>query len=162
MGLFHDSWISQNVIFAWQLSTDLFDTFSLVSTISMAWNTVINIRLSRTLFGLLFMSIKRWHIFYITECFNPIAFSLWFRSSVLNCFKSLSWNPVHYFFCNSHNKDPIAHPHDERWGILMSLTHWGWDKMDAIFQTPFSNAFSWMINYEFRLEFYWSLFLLSN
>ena len=24
------------------------------------------------------------------------------------------------------------------------LTHWGWDKMDAISQTTFSNAFSWM------------------
>ena len=27
------------------------------------------------------------------------------------------------------------------------LTHWGWDKMDAISQTTFSNAFSWMKMY---------------
>ena len=27
---------------------------------------------------------------------------------------------------------------------LRVLTHWGWDKMDAISQTTFSNAFSWM------------------
>ena len=36
---------------------------------------------------------------------------------------------------------------------------WGRDTMDAISQTIFSNAFSWMKMYEFRLEFHWSLFL---
>ena len=39
------------------------------------------------------------------------------------------------------------------------LTHWGWDKMAAIFQTTFSNGFSWIKIYEFRLKFHWSLFL---
>ena len=39
------------------------------------------------------------------------------------------------------------------------LTHWGRDKMDAISQTTFSNAFSWMKMHEFRLRFHWSLFL---
>ena len=39
------------------------------------------------------------------------------------------------------------------------LTHWGRDKMAAIFQTTFSNPFSWMKLYEFRLRFHWSLFL---
>ena len=39
------------------------------------------------------------------------------------------------------------------------LTHWGWDKMAAIFQTTFSNAFSSMKIYEFRLKLHWSLFL---
>ena len=39
-----------------------------------------------------------------------------------------------------------------------SLTHWGWDKMDAISQTTFSKAFSWMKIFEFRLKFHWSLF----
>ena len=38
------------------------------------------------------------------------------------------------------------------------LTHWGRDKMTAIFQTTFSNGFSWMKMYEFRLTFHWSLF----
>ena len=38
------------------------------------------------------------------------------------------------------------------------LTHWGRDKMAAIFQTTFSNGFSWMKMYEFRLKFHWSLF----
>ena len=40
-----------------------------------------------------------------------------------------------------------------------TLTHWGRDKMVAIFQTTFSNGFSWMKMYEFRLTFHWSLFL---
>ena len=39
------------------------------------------------------------------------------------------------------------------------LTHWGWDKMVAILQTKFSNAFSWRKMYEFWLKFHWSLFL---
>ena len=38
-------------------------------------------------------------------------------------------------------------------------THWGQNKMAAIFQTTFSNAFSWMKMYEFRLRFHWRLFL---
>ena len=39
------------------------------------------------------------------------------------------------------------------------LTHWGWDNMAAIFQRTFSNVFSWMKMYEFRLRFHWYLFL---
>ena len=40
-----------------------------------------------------------------------------------------------------------------------ALTHCGQDKMDAISQTTFSSAISWMKMYEFRLKFHWSLFL---
>ena len=39
------------------------------------------------------------------------------------------------------------------------LTHWGRDKMAAIFQSTFWNAFSWMKMYEFCLRFHWSLLL---
>ena len=39
-----------------------------------------------------------------------------------------------------------------------SLTHWGRDEIDAISQTTFSNAFSWLKMFEFRLKFHWSLF----
>ena len=51
------------------------------------------------------------------------------------------------------------------WSILVwkhsyfPFTHWSQDKMAAIFQKTFSNAFSWMKIYEFQLEFHWSLFL---
>ena len=39
------------------------------------------------------------------------------------------------------------------------LTHWGRDKMDAIWQTMLSNALFWVKMLEFRLKFHWSLFL---
>ena len=39
-----------------------------------------------------------------------------------------------------------------------SLAHWGRHKMAAISQTTFSNAFSSMKMFEFRLKFQWSLF----
>ena len=42
---------------------------------------------------------------------------------------------------------------------FIELTHWGWDKMDAISQTTFSSAFSWMKMFELWLKFDWSLFL---
>ena len=36
---------------------------------------------------------------------------------------------------------------------IYMLTHWGWDEMDDISQTTFSNAFSWTKMYKFRLRF---------
>ena len=44
-------------------------------------------------------------------------------------------------------------------GKRLMLTHWGRDKMAAVSQTTFSNAFSWLKILEFRLRFHWSLFL---
>ena len=41
---------------------------------------------------------------------------------------------------------------------IVLLTHWGRDKMVVIFQTTFSNAFSWMKMNEFRLRFHLNLF----
>ena len=43
--------------------------------------------------------------------------------------------------------------------LYQVLTHWGWDKMDAISQTTFSSTFSWMKIFEFRLKYHRSLFL---
>ena len=42
---------------------------------------------------------------------------------------------------------------------ILLLTHWGRGKMDAISQTTFSRAFSWMKMFEFRLNCHWSVFL---
>ena len=39
------------------------------------------------------------------------------------------------------------------------LPHWGWDKMADIFQTTFSNAFSWMKMLALCIQFDWSFFL---
>ena len=46
-----------------------------------------------------------------------------------------------------------------RFSHVSTLTYWGRYKMDAISQTTFSSAFSWMKMFEFRLKFHWSLFL---
>ena len=43
--------------------------------------------------------------------------------------------------------------------LILYLTHWGRDKMAAIWQTTLSIAFSWMKMLVFRLNFHWSLFL---
>ena len=43
--------------------------------------------------------------------------------------------------------------------IYFCLTHLPLNKMDAISQTPFSNAFSWMKMLEFRFNFHQHLFL---
>ena len=40
-----------------------------------------------------------------------------------------------------------------------SLTHWGRDKVDVIFQATFWNGYSWLKMFKFRLKFHWSLFL---
>ena len=46
-----------------------------------------------------------------------------------------------------------------RWvNCVCHLTHWGRDEIDEILQTTFSNAFSWMKMYWFRLRFHWNLF----
>ena len=37
------------------------------------------------------------------------------------------------------------------------LTHWDRDTIDAILQTPYSNAFSWMKIYELLQKFHWNL-----
>ena len=43
--------------------------------------------------------------------------------------------------------------------IVWFKTHWGRDKLAAIFRTTLWNAFSWMKIYTLRLIFHWSLFL---
>ena len=57
-----------------------------------------------------------------------------------------------------HKSDGIAPDSCLLCQLLESLTHWGRDKMAAIFQTTFSKAFSWIKMYEFRLRFHWILF----
>ena len=41
-----------------------------------------------------------------------------------------------------------------------AITHWDRDKMAVIFQTTFSNTFSWMKTFEFRFKVHWILFLM--
>ena len=45
-----------------------------------------------------------------------------------------------------------------KWLMSLHLTHWGWDKMDAISQRAFSNALLSIKMHEFLLKFHWNLF----
>ena len=67
-----------------------------------------------------------------------------------------SWPPgwhVVFQFRNNHCYDLNQVTLD---GLLL---HWGRGKMANIFQTTFSNAFSWMKIFEFRIKFDWNFFL---
>ena len=44
-----------------------------------------------------------------------------------------------------------------RQGLAKPALNWGRHKIAAIFQRTFSNVFSWMKMYQFRLRFHWSL-----
>ena len=63
------------------------------------------------------------------------------RNSNFTCYREM-WHTTNNYMCSP----------------PQLLTHWGWDKMAVIFQTTFSNAFSRMKIYGFRLRFHWSLF----
>ena len=69
---------------------------------------------------------------------------------------SISWHFI------SRWKDSREEIMSSTWSVFWNrrnLTHGGRDEMDAIWQTTFSSAFSWMKIFEFRLKFHWSLFL---
>ena len=77
---------------------------------------------------------------------NAENVSIWWRHHELNIL-DMNWNSL-----NSDNS--FISPRGNK-----LTTHWGRDKMAAIFRTKFSNGFSWMKMYEFLLKFHWSLFL---
>ena len=99
------------------------------------------------------------------------AYLLWQQSPNI---KEHTWTPVcclrlnikmvSHQHRNSHYKDTkfllpsydMLIPMPEK--MVFVLTQWGRDKMDAIWQRTFSNAFSWMKMFEFQLKFHWSLF----
>ena len=67
---------------------------------------------------------------------------------------------IYFIICTIHSRAQKCipcHCVSLKWREV--LTHWGRDKMAAIFQTTLSNAFSWMKMLEFRLKYHWSLFL---
>ena len=63
----------------------------------------------------------------------------------------LSWSTISALFPVAWPLEMMAGLSDPR--VPCFLTHWGRDKMAAVFQTTFSNAFSWMKMYEFW--FHW-------
>ena len=58
-----------------------------------------------------------------------------------------------------HSGGGVVDCHKRLWlQLLLSVkTHWGRDKMAAFFDAIFSNAFSWMKMFKFRLRFQWIL-----
>ena len=69
-------------------------------------------------------------------------------------------SPITIALCCSHNTIYILKfGFVKKLNSLTPLTHWGRDKMAAIFLTTFSNEFSWRKMFEFRLRFHWNLFL---
>ena len=87
-----------------------------------------------------------WHRFSFTSHINIFCTLIYFANFCTNEFK----RNVPYLLCKGQVYPPVA-----------ALTHWGRDKMAAVFQTTPSNAFSWMkLLYFFLLIFHWSLFLM--
>ena len=94
----------------------------------------------------------------------------WYKGLVCCCFASSEFTPQSQWSHQSnicqHNSWHTLTPRSRHfckcgssYCVTIKLTHWGRDKMAAIFPTTFSNGFSWMKMYEFRLTFHWSLFL---
>ena len=70
----------------------------------------------------------------------------WVNIKGLNCIAGLSVDTVR--LCNDN--------------VIIMLTHWHRNKMDAILQTAFSNAFSWKKMLEFQIKLHWDMFLMAK
>ena len=97
----------------------------------------------------------------------PLTKAWWRGALVFSFSKSLSTQPRRWWLetpsCLLWRHSNVMKISDlsQRWcnKKVVSLTHWGRDEIDAIFQTTLLNAFSWMKMYELRLRFHWHLFL---
>ena len=110
-----------------------------------------------------------------TNCtFRVNVLCKFYRRSGWICVSFIRWThqkarKLSYEWDNKCSKDDINYGHKLNHGVIFpwpvtsfmhcGLTHWGRDNMAAIFQTTFSNRFSWKKMYEFWLTFHWSLFL---
>ena len=111
-------------------------------------------------------ALESWPCRRDTTCIPPIRNHFpesWFYLWQFSVGQTGSWCPqVNFYLWNTsqctrmHWNDAL---HNCQWRCSCkgcqreSLTHWSRDKMAAISQTTFSNAFSWMKMYEFR--FHW-------
>ena len=106
------------------------------------------------------MPVRRW-VTAVWRAGRPSVVRLkWWAESLrkfflIISFLKLSW-ATYYRKCIVYQINlPVAGPQVEG----SALTHLPLDKMPAISQTTFSNAFSWMKNFVFWLKFHRSLFL---
>ena len=77
----------------------------------------------------------------------------------LNCGKHISWVIRAKLMISRLKMMRIKYGDGGDDYFVWVLTHWGRDKMAAMYHTAFSNAFSWMKMFKFRLRFHWSFFL---
>ena len=120
-------------------------------------------------FILLHCSISQWHYWVTASITIKITVKIrcqWYAQHDNIMFKTAMERAPHHSAI-THHTDTLAGQlacnslitRDQGAIYWHWLTHWGRDKMDAISQTPFSNAFALMKIFEFQLEFHWSLFL---
>ena len=85
-----------------------------------------------------------------TWCTDHLIRTTWWKNMMVISRIGLGWF-CYWWACLALNGPSNA--------IRYPLTHWGRNKMDAISQTTFWGAFSWMKMFEFRVRFHWNLFL---
>ena len=93
---------------------------------------------------------------------DPLFVNLWLlkKPGVISCDLAFLW----WRQCDrgGHDNDNTKHQSMSKWALTearwLLVTHWGRDNMVTIYQTAFSNEFSSMGMYRFRLRFRWSLF----
>ena len=114
--------------------------------------------LSQTVYHILSLKEKKtaWWCFPLWKQFNGSLLLTMENISILSA------NCADMFYSAIYNKIKSTSDHKSR-TCNSSITwqhkfFWGRHKMAAIFQTTFSNAFSWVKIYEFRLRFHLSLF----
>ena len=144
-------WINTNIFF--------FRNLSLKVSFATAFIVYFSLNIGKNLTHLTDSAYGRQHLnhIYLKQIFlNWIKISLKINQyCTVDQVMAWCWGPHQAITWSNmtHIYDTIQYHYKK-----LSVTHWGRDKMAAIFQTTFSKAFSWMKMYQFRLRFHWSLF----
>ena len=116
----------------------------------------------RTLMAITLNAFHRWCCFVIKglrKMKRNIAASLWHRA-VKDLTRCCAWNTGRYEKWYDEMCFAQVRLQVEIRGLIKS--HLPLDKMTAISQTTFPNAFSWMKKFESWLKFHWRLFLMGQ
>ena len=96
-----------------------------------------------------------------TSCTGKMISLYWIRALliiIVSPTMTTKWLDLPYcVYVYSHITDQYQHIETK---FLVLLTHLPLNKMAAISQTTFSNAFSWIKSFVFWFKFHWSLFLM--
>ena len=118
----------------------------------MTQNFWVLVTIPHVWFGLHYLSLTCKRLKYTAVLYHTNF--VWWKK-----FKEITYHTTyvvrHPTWVTTHRNTPT--PYAAR-SLDAVLTHWGRDKMAAVSQTTFSNAFSWMKMFEFRLKFDWSVF----